>query len=74
MKRFVADLELAKCVAGNLIERGCPAFFAFVLGTAMFLGVRIGGMPIFPAKKFRWGYGWKYTKSVTYKQQEKLSP
>lgn len=49
-KRKEADIGLMRCVAAN----GHP-----IVAFLMYLGVRIGGHPIFPFP-WRWGYGWKY--------------
>ena len=46
-----ADLELMSCVRKN----GHP-----VWAIIMYIGVRIGGSPIWPVS-WRWGYGWQYT-------------
>lgn len=52
-ERKNADLELKKCVTGT----GHP-----VVGQAMFIGVRIGGVWWLPTP-FRWGFGWDYPDS-----------
>ena len=49
--RREADLELARCVRNH----GHP-----IWAVLMYIGVRIGGSPIWPAP-WRWGYGWEYT-------------
>ncbi len=50
--RREADLALARCVK----RHGHP-----VWAVLMYIGVRIGGSPIWPAP-WRWGYGWEYTR------------
>jgi len=52
-ERRDADLELRECVT----EKGHP-----IVGQAMFLGVRIGGVWWLPTP-FRWGFGWNYPDS-----------
>jgi hypothetical protein len=52
-ERKAADLALRTCVT----EKGHP-----LVGQAMFLGVRIGGVWWLPTP-FRWGFGWKYPDS-----------
>jgi len=52
-ERKDADIALRKCVT----EKGHS-----MLGQAMFLGVRIGGVWWLPTP-FRWGFGWNYPDS-----------
>lgn len=46
-----ADEELRDCVMLRTGDRS--------LAEIMYLGVRVGGHPIFPVR-YRWGYGWPY--------------
>jgi len=50
-ERLAADEALRDCVLARTADA--------VLARAMFLGVRAGGHPAFPAW-YRWGYGWDY--------------
>lgn len=47
-QRLASDKQLAQCVD----EVDIPG-----LGILMYLGVRLGGIPMMPTS-FRWGYGW----------------
>ncbi len=51
-ERLKADLELRTCVQSV----GEPA-----IASVMLAGVRVGGSPFWPTR-FRWGYGWPYTR------------
>lgn len=57
--RLEADIRLMQCVANN-----SGTFWARL----MFIGVCIGGMPIFPFP-WRWGYGRKYKDSIRYDKE-----
>lgn len=50
-EREKADRELKSCVLNRTNDKA--------LAETMFLGVRAGGHPAFPAW-YRWGYGWSY--------------
>ncbi len=52
LQRLKADQTLKQCVENS--EQ--PA-----IATIMFVGVRVGGSPLFPTS-FRWGYGWGYPR------------
>ncbi len=51
-ERLKADLELRACVQSV----GEPA-----IANLMLAGVRVGGSPWWPTR-FRWGYGWPYSR------------
>ncbi len=51
-ERLKADLDLRTCVQSV----GEPA-----IANVMLAGVRAGGSPYWPTR-FRWGYGWPYTR------------
>jgi len=46
-----ADRALRECVLNSTDNQ--------LLAETMYIGVRLGGLPIFPVW-YRWGYGWKY--------------
>ena len=48
--RLQADIQLEQCVA----KKGYP-----FTGKIMYVGVRVGGHPIWPVP-WRWGYGWSW--------------
>jgi hypothetical protein len=50
-ERKMADEALRDCVRERTNDQG--------LAETMYLGVRVGGHPAFPAW-YRWGYGWPY--------------
>jgi hypothetical protein len=50
--RVYADRDLLV----SMIQRGYP-----IIGFAMYVAVRIGGVPWLPLP-WRWGYGWKFPK------------
>jgi len=50
-ERKMADEELRSCVLGRTGDKA--------LAQTMYLGVRTGGHPAFPAG-YRWAYGWPY--------------
>ena len=49
-----ADQALRACVLEKTKNK--------LLAETMYLGVRVGGLPIFPVW-YRWGYGWQYGRS-----------
>lgn len=53
--RFKADLDLRMCV---------QSVGESVIADLMLVGVRVGGSPWWPTR-FRWGYGWPYTKGYS---------
>jgi len=54
-QRVASDKRLQHCV-----EQVSP----FGLGVMMYLGVRIGGSPMWPTS-FRWGYGWNASREYS---------
>lgn len=69
-QRLTSDKRLEQCVS----DAGLPG-----LGQLMFLGVRLGGIPMAPTS-FRWGYGWSENPGYRVltmneiKQVERLTP
>jgi len=61
-ERLNADLELRACVRSV----GEPA-----IADLMLAGVRVGGSPWWPTR-FRWGYGWPYTRGYAPLTSEEL--
>lgn len=59
-ERLKADRELRACVQSV----GQPA-----IAELMLAGVRVGGSPWWPSR-FRWGYGWPYTRGYTALSEE----
>lgn len=59
-QRNAADQQLKSCVA----DVGEP-----VIAQMMLAGVRVGGNPYWPTK-FRWAYGWPYTRGYQALNQE----
>ncbi len=54
--RLHADEALRTCVTAKTGDA--------MLAQTMFMGVRGGGMPVFPTG-YRWGYGWSYGRGYT---------
>lgn len=54
-QRLKADRALRNCVASQ------GGFWYTVLAWAMFFGVRVGGMAVWPTP-WRWGYGWRWPR------------
>jgi len=62
-ERNAADKELRQCIAAV----GNPE-----IALLMLAGVRIGGTPYLPTK-FRWAYGWPYTRGYTVLSNDDIS-